>query len=60
LRYTGEVGQREIDFFFISRELRRVGAKEESALKKEVVEFVRIGAVEDIRNAGLRLMGLWC
>jgi len=33
LRYTGEVGQREIDFFFIGGELRRVGAEEESALE---------------------------
>jgi len=33
LRYTGEVGQCEIDFFFIGGELRRVGVEEESALE---------------------------
>jgi len=53
LHYTGEVGQRKIDFFFIGGELQRVGAEEESALEEEVVEFVRIGAVKDIQNAGL-------
>jgi len=33
LRYTREVGQREIDFFFIGGELQRVGVEEELALE---------------------------
>jgi len=59
LHYTGKIDHCKIDFFFIGEKLWGISMEVELTLKQEVIELVRIRAIEGVQNAGLQLMRFW-